>query len=254
MVNPVYWRHPTPVGIKVEEITFEDNSPEKLRMEVARQVYCENGRNGYREIGHFPSGFPFLHEGTGRISIAHCPDMFVVATLPDTPECDLSCYSDRAALGVDVERADRQQVLRIRDRFLSEDEAALCAPDDVTANVLLWTVKEAAYKAALSPGLDFRKDIRIHRAGKLSSPVPAPSKADRKNLPEDVFGEVSVTVSINCSEDSRCESVGSKQVGTDLGSEMIALSFKTYSYMSEGCIVTLCFSPRCAKFGADTEL
>lgn len=226
----IYWRHPTIPGIKVEEITGGEYYKGKVWLDMARQVYCENGREAYREIGHFKNGAPFLYGETARISITHCDGLFAVATLPSTPEVELDSFSARAALGIDAERADRKQVLRIRERFLSSAELSLVPEDDICLNVLAWTVKEAAYKAAMTEGLDFRENIRIVRMPLLAPPVPVfdPNEyglpATTKVLPENYFGEVVIAAD----ED---------------------LPMRLYSYMSDDFIVTLCYSPRCAKFG-----
>ena len=226
----IYWRHPTIPGIKVEEITGGEYYKGKVWLDMARQVYCENGREAYREIGHFKNGAPFLYGETARISITHCDGLFAVATLPSTPEVELDSFSARAALGIDAERADRKQVLRIRERFLYSAELSLVPEDDLCLNVLAWTVKEAAYKAALTEGLDFRENIRIVRMPLLAPPVPVfdPKEyglpATTKVLPENYFGEVVIVAD----ED---------------------LPMRLYSYMSDVFIVTLCYPPRCAKFG-----
>ena len=51
--------------------------------------------------------------------------MLVVASLPKTPEVDLSIFNPRTALGVDVESSSREQVLKVRDRYLSDEELAI---------------------------------------------------------------------------------------------------------------------------------
>lgn len=227
----VYWRHPTVPGIKVEEVTGGEHYQGKVWLEMARQVYCENGREEYREIGHFKNGAPFLYGYSGRISVTHCQGMLAVATLPQTPEVKLDVYSDRAALGIDAERLDREQVLRVRERYLSETELALISEDDLQSNVMAWTIKEAAYKAALADGVDFRRDIAITSMPRLAPPTPVfdsaefglPKSCDK--LPEDFFGEA--------------------RVSTAEGERI----FRIFTYISEDCVVTLAYSARCAKFG-----
>lgn len=231
MEDFIYWRHPSIPGIKIEEISGGTRYSGTLWLEMARQVYSENGKDEYREIGHYPSGAPFLYGSTSRISISHCKGLLVVATLPPTPEVNLIEYSDRAALGVDAEDADRSQVLKIRERFLSDDELRMIAEDDVKLNLIAWTCKEAIYKAALHPGLDFRNDIKILRLPKLSPSVPVfdPAEfglpANTKHLPEDFFGEAIVRIN-----DDK--------------------SMKLYSWQSDDAIISLCYSPKSAKFGA----
>lgn len=240
----IYWRHPTIPGIKVEEISGGEHYSGALWLEMARQVYCENGKDQYREIGHFQNGAPFLYGDESRISITHCDGLLAVATLPPTPEVELGIYSDRAALGIDAERADRTQILRIRDRFLNEEELDMAAADDVAANIQLWTIKEAAYKACLTDGLDFRRDILIRKLPRLApatvvyDPKEYGLPQNNKDLPTEFFGEVDVVV----------ERPGAAD-GTQDGNSRKIVSLKVYSYQSDAHIVTICYSSRCAKYG-----
>lgn len=218
----IYWRHHTLPGIKVEEVCGGEDRSLKLWIEMAYQVYSENGKEGYRELGHFRNGAPFLVGETGRISITHTGRFLAVATLPDTPEVDLSVFSERAALGIDAERADREQTLRVREKFLSDDEQQMIDKDDVQKNVMAWTAKEALYKAAMQEGLDFKNDIRILSLPKIGPAVPV---YDKNEFDPIRTGEAVVKI-----EDKE-------------------YPFVLYTYESEGNIVTLAYSPRCAKFG-----
>ena len=188
---------------------------------MAYQLYCENGKEAFREIGHFHNGAPFLFGEESRISISHADHFLVVATLPSTPEVDLSEFSRRAAMGIDAERADRCQVLNVRQRFLSDKELAMIPEEDVMANVMAWTAKEACYKALLCDGIDFRKDIVIEKMPGISPAVPI---YDKKEFPEIVYGK------------AMCRRNG----------EEVELTL--FSYESEGHVVTLAYSPQCAKF------
>lgn len=255
----IYWRHPTVPGIKVEEVTGGDRYKGTVWREMAEQVYCENGRESYREIGHYPDGAPFLFGEQARISITHCDGLYAVATLPSTPEVDLAHFSRRAAMGIDAERIDRQQVLRLRERFLNEAELCMIPSDDIEQNILAWTVKEAAYKAAFIPGLDFRQQINIIRLPRPASATPVFDPSDfglpkgTKEIPEEFFGEVTIVTNSNGEKleddpvDGNNFSCRMSPVEGDLISETILL--KVYSYRSDEFIITLCYDPRCAKFG-----
>lgn len=251
----IYWRHPSVPGIKIEEVTGGARYTGRLWMEMARQVYCENGRDAYREIGHFKNGAPFLFGEASRISVTHCNGMFAVATLPPTPEVDLSEFSERAAMGIDAERVDREQVLRLRERFLSAGELEMIPADDVALNVVAWTIKEAAYKAALVAGLDFRECIRIVRMPRLAPPTPVFDPGEfgldgtKKDLPEDFFGEVVIVTrkSVGRDDNGKSESDGNAGDGE--------LRMKIYTYLvDDEFVVTLCYAPRCAKFGKSGAL
>lgn len=217
-------------GIKIEEVSCGERYSGRLWFEMARQLYCENGREEYREIGHFSDGAPFLYGDNSRISITHCPGLLAVATLPPTPEVNLEGFTQRAALGIDAERRDREQVLRVRDKYLSAADRALVPADDLGANVLAWTVKEAVYKAALQPGLDFAEDIRIVRLPKLGPATPVFNPADYgldpslKAWPAECYGEVEATLASG------------------------PVLFQIYSYLSDDFVVTLAFTPKTAKF------
>lgn len=218
----IYWRHHTLPGIKVEEVCGGEDRSLKLWIEMAYQVYSENGKEGYRELGHFRNDAPFLVGETGRISITHTGRFLAVATLPDTPEVDLSVFSERAAMGIDAERADREQTLRVREKFLSDDELQMIDKEDVKMNVMAWTAKEALYKAAMQEGLDFRNNIRILSLPKIGPAVPV---YDKNEFDPIRTGEAVVKI-----EDKE-------------------YPFVLYTYESEGNVVTLAYSPRCAKFG-----
>lgn len=206
----IYWRHTTPPGIKVEEISGGEDKSGRLWEMLARQVYSENGRDGYRAVSHTDAGAPLLDDECVRISVSHSGHLYVVASLPRTPEADLSRFSLRTALGIDTERTDRSQVLGVRKRFLDESELSLVAEDDVAANILAWTCKEALYKAALTEGVDLREAIRIHK-------LPDPATAT----------EGDATVTLPSGEN---------------------IPFLLFSYYSDDYIVTLAYTSRTATF------
>lgn len=231
MEDFVYWRHPTLPGIKVEEVTEGVEYNGAAWLDMARQIYCENGKDEYREIGHFQNGAPFLFGSTARISMTHCRGMLAVATLPDTPDVTLGEYSDKACLGIDAERADRSQVLALRERFLSADELAMIPADDVEANILAWTIKEAAYKAAFIPGLDFRSAIRIDRMPHYGPAVPVYDKKE--------FSYDGRTDGFDAAD------YGKVSLSRNDGSTLL---LDIYSYRSDDFVVTLAFCAATARF------
>lgn len=221
----VYWRHPTLPCIKVEEITEGEEYAGPAWLDGALQIYGENGKEEFREIGHFQNGAPFLYNSTARISVTHCKGLLAVATLPDTPEVQLTEYSDRAALGIDAERADRRQVLNVRDRYLSPKELEMIPADDIRLNVQAWTVKEAVYKAALTEGLDFREQIHISRMPKFGPPTPVYDVKEFGEFGEADYGRAEVILAD-----------GAKR------------EFVLYSYMSDDFVITLAYSSRSSRF------
>lgn len=98
-------------------------------------------------IAHTPEGAPYVEGSQLNISISHSRDYACMAVSPTQ------------IIGVDIEQA-RDQLRRVAGRVLSDDELAVYGVSD---ELLLraWTLKEALYKAALTPGLDFRREIRL---------------------------------------------------------------------------------------------
>lgn len=195
----------------------------KVWREMAKQIYCENGRDGYRDVGHFPNGAPFIFGEPARISMTHTDHLLAVATLPKTPEADLAKFSPRTALGIDAERLDRTQVLKVRDKFLSDDERLLVPEDNLEKNIIAWTCKEAIYKAGMTDGIDFRIDIRIEKLPDIDRHINLPGS------PAPIIGK------------------GTLLLPSENNPEKHELEL--YSYLSDECCVTIAYSPKCAKFG-----
>lgn len=90
-------------------------------------------------LDHYSSGAPFIAGFEGCVSISHSRHHVAVA---------IGC--PRTAVGIDIEETDRYgQLHRVRSRFLSASELSRAGIDLLEA----WTIKEAVYKAALTPGL-----------------------------------------------------------------------------------------------------
>ncbi len=219
----IYWPHHTPVGIKVEEISGMETKSGKVWREMAKQIYCENGRDGYRELGHFSNGAPFVFGMSARISMTHTEHLLAVATLPKTPEADLAVFTPRTAMGIDAERLDRAQVIKIRDKFLSEPEKNLIAEDDLEKNIIAWTCKEALYKAAMTEGLDFKNNITIKTLPVIDRQMNLPGAS------EPILGRAVLTLP------------------SDDGPQRFDMEL--YTYLSDDHCVAIAYSPKCAKFG-----
>lgn len=157
----IYERSRLPIGVKLETVTGGRRYKGKVWTEIARQIYCENGKDGFREMGHFPSGAPFLYGDNERISISHTEGCYAVATIKVNAEDNLAEFSRDTAVGIDVEKADREQAQKLRARFLTEEEEKIVSPDSVEENVIAWTCKEAMLKAGMNPEINWRSDIII---------------------------------------------------------------------------------------------
>lgn len=207
-----YWRHRTPIGVKIEEISGGARySSARLWELMARQVWSENGRDGdYRAIDHAENGAPLLQDSDERISVSHTRGMFVVATLPPTPEADLEQFSLRTAMGVDTERCGRTVNDAVRQRVFSAKEQELIPADK---SLLGWVCKEALYKAVLGGANSWTDDYSILR-------LPDPDK----------------------------ETTGEAEVTLPSGKEPFIL----YAWRSGDFIIAIAISPRCATYKKTT--
>lgn len=220
----LYEREIAPCGVAVETIYGADGKSAKVWKLFAMQIFSE-AEGDYRSIEHLECGAPVLDGIPQRISISHTSHCIVIASLPKTPDIALDTVNMRTALGIDIEKADRAQVLKIRDKFLSETEKTLLpeiadiekATDDVIKqHILAWTCKEALYKAGFGIAPDWKEDYRI---------IILPSIANNmKSATPDKYGKGVITVPD--------------------GSMEVILS----SWEFEGQIVTLAFSSKIAKF------
>lgn len=98
------------------------------------------------EIGYNQTGAPVLvGKNDLYISVSHCRGW--VAVCISTHRC-----------AVDIELQSRN-FERAAPRFLTDEERAL--GDHPLLAAVVWCAKEALYKYAGEPGLDFRRDLRI---------------------------------------------------------------------------------------------
>lgn len=124
--------------------TVSDRRSEREHLIVNRII--STYINSEARLAHAPSGRPLLENADGlHISISHSADYVAVV------------FGPIEGIGIDVEQP-RAQLARVAPRVLSAAEMAVYGRSE---RLLLkaWTLKEALYKAALTEGVDFRRDI-----------------------------------------------------------------------------------------------
>ncbi len=131
-------------------------------------------------LEHNDDGSPYVDIPDIEISISHCRTCAVLAT-------------GRSPLGVDVE-TDRAQLARVAPRVLSPAELDVYSQRLVEA----WTLKEALYKAAKTPGLDFRRDIQLPVDGSDTATVLTPQPVAFKILKSEWLEQYSAYISLVC--------------------------------------------------------
>lgn len=227
MSDFIYEKTTAPCGIAVEEIYGADEKSAKVWKLFAMQIFSE-ADGDYRMIEHFENGAPYLEDIAQRITVSHTSHFLVVASLPKTPDIDLTEVNVRTAIGVDIEKSDRAQVIKIKDKFLTPEETALLSdadpaedadPDTVKGFILAWTCKEALYKAVMGKAADWKNDYRILSLPKIASSLSeaTPEKYGKGEIR--LHGESESTI------------------------EMTLTSWET-----EGHVLTLAFSPKIARY------
>lgn len=131
-------------------------------------------------LEHNDDGSPYVDIPGIEISISHCRTCAVLVT-------------GSSPLGVDVE-TDRAQLARVAPRVLSQAELDIYSQRLVEA----WTLKEALYKAAKTPGLDFRRDIQLPLDGSDRATVLTPQPVEFKILKSEWLGQYSAYISLVC--------------------------------------------------------
>lgn len=105
-------------------------------------------------ISHHSDGSPYLTDMDLRpverfFSLSHCNGYVAVAEAP-------------FPIGIDVEDPS-PKIERVSRKFLSSAERSfIVSPDSM---LVAWTIKEAVYKAALTPGLPLASGITIFSSG-----------------------------------------------------------------------------------------
>ena len=94
-------------------------------------------------LTHTEQGAPVVEDSDVNVSFSHTRQLVVLAC------------SREHVIGVDAEQVDRQQVLRVRDKYLNDSEKQFIHPDDLAAHVIAWTAKEAIIKAERNSALDW---------------------------------------------------------------------------------------------------
>lgn len=138
------------IGVKVDA----DKLPkaEGRRCEMLAELLMLAGHFGRpTALEHDRHGAPRVTQFGGYVSISHTRGLVMMA------------FSDNEPVGIDVERIS-ERVMRVRGRFVGDTEAQHIVADDVAANTLVWTAKEAMYKLAGVPGASLRDDFSIDSA------------------------------------------------------------------------------------------
>ena len=96
---------------------------------------------------------PFIPDEPYHFSISHAGDFAAVI------------ISSSQRVGVDIEAA-QQKIMRIKDKYLTEQEIAVLMEVNSYPELLLtmaWSIKESLFKWNAKPGIDFKKHLCIRQ-------------------------------------------------------------------------------------------
>lgn len=161
----------------------QDERPRRVREDATVRELVAQAFGPEAVKSNMPSGVPVISIGANIIhvpfSISHC-----------STHAALAVGEGCRAIGVDVENF-REKLRRVAPRFLADEEILVRSTDE--ALLAAWTLKEAAYKAALTPGLEL-KSIRLPEEG--SDLIVIPERTLRIALSE-ACGDAFVSVVID---------------------------------------------------------
>lgn len=132
-------------GIYVDDLL---DLPVKRQREVAAERLLLQQAFGKPVIlTHDGQGAPMVTGMDVSISITHTVGLVGLA------------WNAHLVVGLDAERIDRRQVIKVRDKFLNAAEQQFIAEDDQAAHIIAWTAKEAIIKAERNSAIDWTEGI-----------------------------------------------------------------------------------------------
>lgn len=132
-------------GIPVGDIV--DLPVKRLRETAAERLLLCQAFGHPVALLHDAQGAPSVEGVDVNISISHTTVLVALA------------WNEQVVIGLDAERMDRQQVIRVRGKFLNAAEQQWINPDDQVAHVMAWTAKEAIIKVERNSAIDWTEGI-----------------------------------------------------------------------------------------------
>lgn len=134
-------------GVPVDDLL--DLPAKRLRERAAERLLLCRALGQPVTLCHDRQGAPFVQGMDVNVSITHTTGLVAIA------------LDDARTIGLDAERTDRPQVIKVRDKFLNAGEQQFIAADDLAAHVIAWTAKEAVIKAERNSRIDWTEGIRL---------------------------------------------------------------------------------------------
>jgi len=117
--------------------------------------FLRNMFDSQLEIKYLENGKPIDAKGLKYISISHSKNHVAFSVSPHP-------------IGVDIEEI-HERILKVKNRFLNENEQKLFDQNSVQDLTIAWSAKEALFKLNEDSGLDFKNDLIIKSWDKEST-------------------------------------------------------------------------------------
>lgn len=132
------------------EEVFSRFTSDKRKVEwLAVRVLLKELCGEEKEVDYFPSGKPYLKDGSAKISFSHTQGYVAVA------------YSKGDEVAVDIEQYGTR-VKRVAHKFIRVDEqVSVQNGDEIYALLLHWSAKESLFKLMDAEGVDFIDHLHI---------------------------------------------------------------------------------------------
>ncbi len=121
----------------------------RQREKAAERLLLHHAMGCPVTLSHDQQGAPSATGLAINVSITHTPHLVAVA------------INEQQVIGLDAEQMDRRQVLRVRDKFLNDNEKQFIPADHLPAHIIAWTAKEAIIKAERDSSLDWTDGITL---------------------------------------------------------------------------------------------
>jgi 4'-phosphopantetheinyl transferase EntD len=116
-----------------------------------------------KEILYFPSGKPYLADGSYHISISHTKCRRIAGQARNDSSSGYVAVILNAGeeVAIDIEQIS-PRVQKIRSRFINEaEEQALSKENELKHLLLHWSAKESIFKVLDTENVDFKTQLRI---------------------------------------------------------------------------------------------
>lgn len=151
------------INWKLEDIELSKNEFERYaylksqtrKIEFLGVRSLKNYFNPEIEIVYSKNGKPLAKNGAVHISISHSKNFVAFAAASHL-------------IGIDIEEC-HERILKVRNRFLNENEQKLFDKNSIRDLTIAWSAKEALFKLNENTGLDFKSDLIITNWDKAST-------------------------------------------------------------------------------------